>query len=290
MTAKLPIPQALIDATASRHLMLFVGAGISKQADRSKYPSWSELLNQMLERSIREHYVSKASADEIRAVAKTGKLLLAASALRRKVPEGCYLQMLEDLFSESVDPAPIHYTLLRLRPSLIVTTNYDRLIESAFAKEYKRAMTVVLHDDPARVVRRMVATARTAQPFLFKIHGDIQHPTTMVLTHADYQKLIYGSEGYRQLINTLFISHVPLFLGCSFSDPEIADILSHIHMVFGQQNKLAYLAASANAMSKVEIESLLHDFSVHVITYPFDQDHSNLERLLLSLKRKSLSH
>src|SRR5438105_2429440 len=102
------IPRTLIDMASAGHLMLFIGAGVSKQADRSKYPNWSELLLEMLKRSVLDHHISKTEAGEIRSIAKTGKLLLAASAIKRRVPEGFYFQMLESLFSNSADPAPVH--------------------------------------------------------------------------------------------------------------------------------------------------------------------------------------
>jgi len=284
------IPRTLVETTSAGHLMLFIGAGVSKQADRSKYPNWSELLLEMLKRSVLDHHITKAEADEIRAIAKSGKLLLAASAIKRRVPEGFYFQMVESLFSNSADPAPIHYTLLRLRASIVVTTNYDNLIETAFTKEYSRSMTVVLNADPVRAVRRLTSTAAPERPFLLKIHGDIQQPNTLVLTNSDYSHLTHMSAAYRHLITTLFISRVPLFVGFSFADPEIIELLAHLHTVLGPQNKLAYLLISDNALSEIEKDSLLKDYSVQVLTYPYDRNHTHLNGYLQALKRKAAVH
>jgi hypothetical protein len=288
MAANYSIPRTLIDATSFGHLMLFVGAGVSKQADRSKYPNWSELVLELLKRSVLDHHIRKDEADDIRALAKSGKLLLAASAIKRRVPEGFYLQMLESLFTNAADPAPIHYTLLRLRPSLLITTNYDNLLETAFAKEYSRSMTVVLNADPVRAVRRLTSTASPARPFLLKIHGDIQQPNTLILTNSDYAGLIHGNAAYRHLITTLFISRVPLFVGFSLADPEIVDLLAHLHTALGPQNKLAFLLTSDNALSEIEKDSFLKDYSVQVLTYPYDRGHSHLNSYLQSLKRKAV--
>ena len=95
------------------------------------------------------------------------------------------------------------------------------------------------------------------------------------------------SPAYQHLITTLFISRVPLFVGFSFADPEIVEFLAHLHTILAPQNKLAYLLASDNAFSEIEKESLLKDYSVQVVTYPYDRHHTHLNGYLQTLKRKA---
>jgi hypothetical protein len=61
----------------------------------------------------------------------------------------------------------------RLRPPLILTTNYDTLLEDAYAAEYGLAATVYTYRDAAVVQRSLQTNRLTNRPVIFKIHGQL---------------------------------------------------------------------------------------------------------------------
>lgn len=102
------------DALHNGRLVLFVGAGVSKN---SGVPMWGELIEKMkseLPESLRNE------KDDLKL----------AQLYKDSRGEKEYLEMvMKTLCHNKVIPNPIHKELLALNPVHIVTTNYDDLIE-----------------------------------------------------------------------------------------------------------------------------------------------------------------
>ena len=82
-------------------------------------------------------------------------------------------------------PSPILRGLAALNFPLIITTNYDQLFEQALYGVGKSPFITHYNKDPfVPTTDYMDPTER--RPFLFKIHGDIGHPESIVITDEDY--------------------------------------------------------------------------------------------------------
>ena len=81
-------------------------------------------------------------------------------------------------------PSPILRALAELPFKLVVTTNYDKLFEQALVLAGKYPRTEIYSKE-----RRETVDYRDldpSQPFLLKIHGDIDRPESIVVTDEDY--------------------------------------------------------------------------------------------------------
>jgi hypothetical protein len=87
---------------------------------------------------------------------------------------------------EEKEPSPALRMLAGLPFKVIVTTNYDHLFERALAEVGKEPVRLIydpIHDTPSPDV---VEDPTRERPLLFKIHGDLEHRESIVITDEDY--------------------------------------------------------------------------------------------------------
>ena len=69
---------------------------------------------------------------------------------------------------------------------IIVTTNYDRLLESALNKFEKDPVSVVYNPRSDEPTQDMIEEPTAERPLLFKMHGDLEQRDSIVITDEDY--------------------------------------------------------------------------------------------------------
>lgn len=90
------------------------------------------------------------------------------------------------LLHEGKEPSPALRMLASLPFRIIVTTNYDHLLERALHELGKNEQKLIYnakHDEPAEDVAADPAPER---PLLFKVHGDLDKRESLVITDEDY--------------------------------------------------------------------------------------------------------
>jgi len=87
-------------------------------------------------------------------------------------------------------PSPALLALAKMPFSLIVTTNYDRLFEEALHRAGKRPRVGIY--SPSGIVQTVDHRDESTpdKPFVFKLHGDIETPESIVLTDEDYIQFV----------------------------------------------------------------------------------------------------
>jgi hypothetical protein len=113
------------------------------------------------------------------------------------------------------------------------TTNYDTLIEEALKAAGK---TPDVKSTPAS----LTTTAPKRDAIVYKMHGDVSQPDKAVVTRDDYEQ--YGRE--RSLFSTALqgdlVSKTFLFVGFSFSDPNLEHVMSRVRVLLGQNVRTHY--------------------------------------------------
>ena len=102
----------------------------------------------------------------------------------------------------------------RWRVSGVITTNYDNLLESVFP-EFK---VFIGQDD--LIFQRTFEVGE-----IYKIHGSVDKPESMVLDELDYKKLDETQEYLTAKLLTIFMEYPIVFVGYSLNDPDIQNIL-----------------------------------------------------------------
>lgn len=101
-------------------------------------------------------------------------------------------------------------------PHAIVTTNYDEVLEPIFP-EYERVIGQTILRQPYLSIGE-----------IFKIHGCISDPLSLVLTQKDYSTFEKDKKYLSAKLLTYFAEHPLLFIGYSASDQNIRSVLHDV--------------------------------------------------------------
>jgi len=121
-------------------------------------------------------------------------------------------------------PSPALRGLAALNFPLIITTNYDQLLEMALA-EHRKAPVKKVYDKRREAESTDFAGEESAAfPFLFKIHGDVADRESVVITDEDYIHFMLrmgDASTHSPIPETLryrFKKYATLFIGYSLLD------------------------------------------------------------------------
>jgi hypothetical protein len=194
---------------------IFAGAGLSVP---SGFVDWKELMRDI--------------ADELGlSVDEESDLISIAQFHVNKF--GSRAKLNSSLIEEFTKDARVtenHKLIAALPIDTVWTTNYDTLIEDAFNAVGKRI-------DKKTTKANLAQTKLNRDVVIYKMHGDVDQPQDAVLTKDDYENYNESRQLFSTKLQGDLISRTFLFLGFSFTDPNIEYILSRIRTLLGQQNQ-----------------------------------------------------
>lgn len=230
-----------------------------------------------------DHLISSDIAKSLTSILEMpGTLLSVAETLKAQVPKQAFCTLLSDQFSFTpAAPSQAHLNLLALNPPLILTTNYDRLIECAIAYLSHNAPTVVTYSNPVQVRNALLISPLEMHPQVFKLHGDVNDPSNIILTSTDYLRLQLIEEGYRLLLTSLFLNYTTLFIGFSLTDPEIMLHIENVQESMRGERLPDYALMSADSCSENDAVTFRRDYGIQIIRYENkDGTHSAIDTFL----------
>lgn len=130
-------------------------------------------------------------------------------------------------------PTENHRLLARLPIATWWTTNYDKLIETAL----KQAGKIV---DIKTVVAQLANTRPRRDAVVYKMHGDIERPEEAVVTRDDYERYFRHRGAFISALAGDLVSKTFLFLGFSFTDPNLDHVLSRVRITFEANQRRHY--------------------------------------------------
>ncbi|MGZ3236723.1 MAG: SIR2 family protein [Burkholderiaceae bacterium] len=204
----------IADGTAA----IFAGAGLSVA---SGYVNWSELMREI---------AKELGLDVDR---ETNLVAVAQYHLNERRNRTRINQTIIDEFSIGHAINANHEILASLPIATYWTTNYDRMLETALESANK----VV---DVKHTVEHLKKTQRGRQAVVYKMHGDVGDPDRAVLTKDDYEGYFRDRESFVTALTGDLVSKTMLFIGFSFTDPNIDYIMSRIRVVLRSQPKQHY--------------------------------------------------
>src|SRR4029078_11356490 len=103
----------------------------------------------------------------------------------------------------------------------ILTSNYDRLLETSVAKLTGSLARVLTSQDSTTLWTHLAKR----EFFILKVHGDITKPDSVVFTSRDYTNHVFGNLPFMTFLQRLLLGHSVLFIGSSLSDIYMRRIL-----------------------------------------------------------------
>lgn len=197
---------------------LFVGAGVSRH---SGFVDWKGLL--------------RDTADELDLdIDKEHDLLaLAQFQVNAKGGRGDFNQQLLDAFLRDARPTAVHEILARLPIDTVWTTNYEQLLEEA----YKAAGR---HVEVKLTIENLAQARKGRDVTIYKMHGCVTQAHHAVLTKQDYEDYDATRRLFTDSLKGDFIEKTLLFLGFSFTDPNVERILAKVRGQLGQNQRSHY--------------------------------------------------
>lgn len=281
-----PIPNSLVDAIRGDKCIAYVGAGLSRAAG---FPTWGKLLKDLADECERDNHASTSRVKSIRSLIDTNdtvKFLLAAEDLRECLGPDLFISKLADTFqTDDKQPTPAHDELTKIGFRNIITTNYDKLLEFAYAKQRGgRVVPTYTCNDSADIADAMFK----GRFFILKAHGDVDKRTTLVITEKDYRELFYRLPGYKMALSTMFTTQSVLFIGASLGDPELWLLLGFLHDCFHGSGTYHYALVPRGDQSEAMFNRWKNDFQVQCIHYdPSDDTHPEVHAFLKQLAAES---
>ncbi|MEP7125516.1 MAG: SIR2 family protein [Byssovorax sp.] len=224
------VPHELVEAGASGRLVVVVGPGANLGTG---LPSWKGLLDLLLDHArtilpLTRHDELDEAAEWFRT---DGEELLKASLLRQLLGEEGLAAGIAGVLRRSVaSPGPIHRALAELPGATFLTTNYDALLEAAFAERMNTPPAVVVLSDIDGLRRLTVGQ-------VLKLHGDIdhKHPKSIVLSSEDYLRTRNtAARAWKERLRTLVQAPSQfLFVGYGYGDSDVGPVLDELRAALG---------------------------------------------------------
>lgn len=257
-------PKELIDNFKNGQACFFVGAGLSVGAG---LPTWSGLMNKLINEVDSLPWYNKDKVGEYKLLVNDPtKFLFLAEDIKSELGSK-FNDLLGKWFgAPDAIPSSNHELLVSIPSSLILTTNYDRLIENAFNKVFSffpRVYTYTSDD-----CRQAANLFWKKEFFIMKVHGDAsKNPSELIISQKDYRKTLYREHGYRSLLQTIFTSKSIFFVGASMNDPEFLQLLDFLHDSYHGGGPEHYVLTEEEQWSNIISRRYLEDFKINTIKY-----------------------
>jgi len=145
-------------------------------------------------------------------------------------------QLIEEIYDaveRDKQPSPILRALAELDFPVVLTTNYDDLYEQALRAVGKDPLVFVYsRGESPRVTQQELLSDR---PVVFKLHGDIAHRESIVITEDDYIDFVRQMTAKREehpiplALMSLLKQWTTLFLGYSMADYNLRVLFRLLH-------------------------------------------------------------
>jgi SIR2-like protein len=209
----------LIDAVRARQAVLFVGAGVSRHLG---LPTWTELIREM----AKQLEYDPAVFDQ-----HGGYLELAEYYRLQKSSMGPLRSWMDRSWHTDearVDSSRVHQAVIHLKFPIIYTTNYDRWLEIAFARNGE-AFTKIANVGDFTNIRDGITQ-------IVKLHGDFDDDASLVLTETSYFERLALESPLDIKLRSDTMGKSILFVGYSLSDINIRYWLYKLHRIWAESS------------------------------------------------------
>jgi hypothetical protein len=259
---------------AENNVAVFAGAGMSKSAG---FVNWADLLRDIateLGLSVdKEHdliSLAQYHVNENRGKARINKKIL-------------------EEFAQEAEATENHKILARLPVITFWTTNYDTLIEDSL----KAANKVV---DIKHQVKQLANTRPKRDVVIYKMHGDVHHPADAIITKEQYESYYKTHESFVTTLSGDLISKTFLFIGFSFTDPNLDYVLSRLNIQFGEDSRQHYCFIKKQSKGKDDDEIfkynvrkqelMINDLMRYKIKAILVEEYSDITEILKEIERR----
>lgn len=210
----------LIRDLARQRVVLFLGAGVSSSAEIGgdhAFKGWPDFLSSA---ALSRPEPLKTQVNKLICARD---YLLACELLQVDYGDA-WGDIVTEEYGRAATPSHLHEKLISLGQRIIITTNFDKLIESAWTASIKpgdRYFKTITRVDSS--IFKILKDHDT--PYVIKIHGSIDDTSSLVFSRSEYIRHAFGNENYSLFIDSLLLNYTFLYVGFSMDDPAILSLM-----------------------------------------------------------------
>lgn len=259
---------------------IFVGAGMSKSAG---FVDWKGLLSDL------------AKDLGLKIEQETDLISVAQFHRNKNNNRNRINEKIVEEFTDSNIETENHRIIARLPFNTIWTTNYDDLIEDAHSKISKKI-------DVKRNIDDLFINMGNRSCILYKMHGDKDQANEAVLLKEDYEKYYFTHEPFISILNSELISKSFLFVGFSFTDPNVNYIFGRLTHRYSDKSKDHYCIMKKTSLSdwnddqgkfdyeKIKQELFIKELERYRVQTILIENYNDLTLLLKEIEKRYNSH
>jgi hypothetical protein len=269
-------PDDLVRDIAARRSVIFLGAGVSRNAKSATgiHPrEWKEYL-----RHLASLAPDEAKRNEILGCISDADLLTACELARKYLTPATFrTEMIKEYLTNGYQPANIHDDLSRIDSRIVMTTNFDKLYENrANQLQDNTVMVKNYYDkDVADVFRRQ-------DRVVLKIHGTIDVPDSTIFTRSQYASARRHFGHFYQMLRGLFVTHTFVFLGASMRDPDMQMLLED-HAYSFEGSRPHYMVMPSDTAREGTLGVLEETMNLKALLYDPAHNHQALAKSVAAL-------
>ncbi len=269
-------PEDLIRDIAARRSVLFLGAGVSRNAANINgvHPrEWTDFLGHL---ASRLHDAGQQA--EVKQCIEDADLLTACELARKYLSPSIFkTEMLQEYSGNAYQHAQIHDDLSMVDSRLVMTTNFDKLYENrANHLQYNSVIVKNYYDeDVGDVFRRQ-------DRVVLKVHGTIDVPDRTIFTRSQYALARRNYGHFYQLLDGLFVTHTFIFLGASMRDPDM-QLLLEDHAYRFEGSRPHYIVMPENSARAGVLRILEETMNLKALLYDPVDNHRSLADSIAAL-------
>jgi hypothetical protein len=244
-------PKPVLDDLVTGKWLPVIGAGMSLNAvvpAGKKMPLWAAM--------------SKELTDELSDFASTS-ILDGISAYEHEFGRARLIERLSDiLLVREAQPGNAHKEFCTIPFDIVCTTNFDFLLERQYDLTPRYVYPVVDEE-------QLSIDAGNAGTLLLKLHGDLRHPSRLIVTEADYDGFLANYPLLATYLSNQLITKTAVFIGYSLDDPDFRQLWHVVSERLGRTRRMAYtIAVNARTADVARFERR----GVKVINLPGNRD------------------
>jgi SIR2-like domain len=221
-------PKPVLDDLVTGKWLPVIGAGMSMNAAvpaGKKMPLWAAM--------------GKELTDELSDFSSSS-ILDGISAYQHEFGRARLIERLSEiLFIKEAQPGMAHKEFCTIPFDIVCTTNFDFLLERQYDLTPRYVYPVVDEE-------QLSINAGNAGTLLLKLHGDLRHPSRLIVTEADYDGFLANFPLLATYLSNQLITKTAVFIGYSLDDPDFRQLWHIVSQRLGRTRRMAY-TISVNA-------------------------------------------
>lgn len=265
----------LIDDLAKGRAALFLGAGVSSSAttvDGDRIKGWGDFLAAQIPAITDE--ADRQLAQEL---LDKKDYLLSCEVIKTCLGDDWDAAIAAE-FQKAGTMSDLHKAILSLRQRIVITTNFDKYLESSMAAmpDTKIHPTVISDLEPD-----LFRLFRDDRSYIVKLHGTVDSPDKLIFAKSDYHDKAYGSWVYREFLDVMLLTHTMVFVGFSMDDPAIS-LLVEMYANKYKKCRPHYIFVGGSVVSRMkDISKRLR--KLFIIDYDKKDNHAELLDMMQDL-------